>query len=102
MVGRVSFWEKDKECPVNMGKIQGTTVEGGENLIDIRGNKIPESGVKCRTEAVRPRARAFVHKRKGTSDLVVGERGAKVMGQGGKVGVNLGEVDAPGARRNGT
>jgi hypothetical protein len=102
MVGRVSFWEKDEEGPINTGKIQGTTIEGGKNLIDIRGNKIPESGVKRRTEAIRPRARAFVHKHKGTSDLIVGERGAKAVGQGGKVGVKLREVDAPRARGNGT
>jgi hypothetical protein len=30
MVGRVSFWEKDEEGPINTGKIQGTTVEGGK------------------------------------------------------------------------
>jgi hypothetical protein len=80
MVGRVSFWEKDEEGPINTGEIQGTTIEGGKNLIYIRGNKIPESGEKRWTKAVQPRARAFVHKRKGTSDLIVGERGAKAVG----------------------
>jgi hypothetical protein len=102
VVSRVSFWEKDEEGPINTGKIQGTTVEGGKNLINIRGNKIPESGEKRWTKTVWPRARAFVHECKGASDFLVGERGAKAIGQGGKVGIELREVDTPGARRDGT
>jgi hypothetical protein len=70
VVSGLSFWEEDKEGPVDPCEIDRAIVERSEDLENVRRNQFPKGGEERGAKPVGARAREFVHREEGTLDLI--------------------------------